>query len=309
MLLKSLFLIILIPVFYNSFGQKNYIACDSSLYIVPTYVQKYYNEGKYVEAAKAARSFWENCQKNNIKNELVYITVYNVACCWSILNKKDSAFILLNNVINEELFIPLFTEMKSDGDFANLRSDPRWDDLIEKGNLSFKSFAKNIDSGLVKELEKIRYSDQIYRSEVAKLNREKALPSKIKEVWKKATIQDSLDMIKIEEIIDRYGWPGPRLVGFNGNKTIFLVIQHAPLNVQQRYLPLMRNAVKENLASPGDLAFLEDRVRVRQKKKQIYGTQLNADFTKAFPIQDSANVDCRRFKVGLVTLDRYIQNW
>ncbi|SEA11896.1 hypothetical protein SAMN05192529_108133 [Arachidicoccus rhizosphaerae] len=309
MSIQSFSLIILLLAINSSFGQMHHRTCDSSLYLIPTQVQSEYNQQNYLKAAKAAGCFWERCSEENIKNELVYITVYNTACCWSLLNEKDSAFKQLNYVIKDDLFLPLFREMQSDDDFLNLHTDERWHDLIKKGDSLFGDFSKSIDSGLVRILEKIRYNDQKYRSEVVQLNQQKADESTIKKVWRNATIQDSVDMIKIEEIIEKYGWPGPRLVGFDGNKTVFLVVQHAPLKVQLKYLPVMKKAVQDNLASSGDLAFLVDRVRLRQKKKQLYGTQLNSDFSKAFPIQDSGTVDCRRFKVGLVTLDRYIHNW
>jgi len=76
--------------------------------------------------------------------------------------------------------------------------------------------------------------------------------------------------MKVEEIINKYGWLGADVVGEHGNQTIWLIIQHSDLATQERYLPMMREAAKNVKASASDLAYLEDRVALRQGKKQIY---------------------------------------
>lgn len=74
----------------------------------------------------------------------------------------------------------------------------------------------------------------------------------------------------------------------------------------------MRNAVKNGIASNSSLALLEDRVALRQGKKQIYGSQIGFDSeTKLYyvmPLEDPDNVDKRRAEVGLQPLADYIYN-
>jgi hypothetical protein len=41
---------------------------------------------------------------------------------------------------------------------------------------------------------------------------------------------------------------------------LFLVIQHSDSTTQEKYLPLLKQAVKDNRAFGHDLALLEDRV-------------------------------------------------
>jgi hypothetical protein len=90
---------------------------------------------------------------------------------------------------------------------------------------------------------------------------------------------------------------------------VFLVIQHADLATQERYLPIMREAVKNGKALASDLALLEDRVLTRNGKPQIYGSQLQENHTTGkyefAPIQDAANVNKRRASVGLPPLEDY----
>jgi hypothetical protein len=103
------------------------------------------------------------------------------------------------------------------------------------------------------------------------------------------------------------------VVGEQGNATLFLVIQHADQKTQEKYLPIMRVAVKSGKAYGRHLALLEDRVALAQGKKQIYGSQIHRDQQtgKYFvaPIEDEPNVNTRRAAVGLDPLEDYAKNW
>jgi hypothetical protein len=120
---------------------------------------------------------------------------------------------------------------------------------------------------------------------------------------------DSLNLIEVEKIISRYGWPGQSFVGQKGNVTVFLVIQHAELAVQEKYLPLLRASVAKGESRASNLALLEDRIRMRQGKKQIYGSQIH--FNKEtgaqefWPIEDEASVNTRRAKMGMQPIEEY----
>jgi len=119
---------------------------------------------------------------------------------------------------------------------------------------------------------------------------------------------DSSNLVYIEMLIARYGWPGKSFVGPFGNQTVFLVIQHAELPVQEKYLPLMQKSVEEGESESNDLALLQDRVLMRQGKKQIYGSQVilnNTGGQEFYPIEDEKNVNVRRKKVGLQPLEEY----
>ena len=73
--------------------------------------------------------------------------------------------------------------------------------------------------------------------------------------------------------------------------------------MQQKYLPIMRKAIKEGNAKPWQYAFLQDRILMSQGKPQIYGTQkvVSEDPHKSYliPLQDPDNVDSLRAEVGM----------
>jgi hypothetical protein len=86
---------------------------------------------------------------------------------------------------------------------------------------------------------------------------------------------------------------------------------HSPLEMQLKYIPMMREAVKSKKADSYDLALLEDKILLRQGKKQLYGTYLVNIDKKYYtaPLEDPENVDKRRVELGLSTLDEYLKNW
>jgi hypothetical protein len=120
---------------------------------------------------------------------------------------------------------------------------------------------------------------------------------------------DRKNTARMKEIIDKHGWPGRRLVGDDGANAAWLLVQHADQDraFQKRCLRLLEKAVKDGDATGGQLAYLTDRVRVGENKKQVYGTQFRQVEGKLepFPIEDVANVDQRRKEIGLSTLAEY----
>jgi hypothetical protein len=116
---------------------------------------------------------------------------------------------------------------------------------------------------------------------------------------------------RMQEIITRYGWPGKSLVGTDGANAAWLLVQHADRDrpFQKRCLELLKTAVEKGEATGEQLAYLTDRVRVGENKKQVYGTQLRWVDGKyqPHPIEDEANVDKRRRGVGLPPLADYLR--
>lgn len=124
--------------------------------------------------------------------------------------------------------------------------------------------------------------------------------------------QDSIDLVIVTHILDTYGWIGIDSIGPSGSTTLWVVIQHSDLDVQQKYLPMMRTAVQQGRAHGSELAYLEDRVALQEGKKQTYGTQfkLNEKTNKYFlaPIEDEPNVNKRRAAIGLNPLEDYARD-
>jgi hypothetical protein len=161
-----------------------------------------------------------------------------------------------------------------------------------------------LDKHLIAELDTIFKSDQ----ELIQLNRGDVNSPEWKAWSKEAGQTDSVNLIKVATIISKYGWPGEDIIGWQGSSTLWVIIQHSTLENQEKYLPVMREAVEKGKARSAQLALLEDRILVRNGKEQIYGSQTGTDSLGNFrisPVKDERNVNRRRFSAGLGPLQWY----
>jgi hypothetical protein len=126
-------------------------------------------------------------------------------------------------------------------------------------------------------------------------------------------LNDGKNRKRLVEIINQSGWPKQSVVGGKAAIFAFLVLQHAGLDLQKRYLPLLRSAAEAGEVELNWLALLEDRVLVGEGKKQLYGSQLRGqNGVKGWqlePIEDEVNVDERRAKMGLGPLAEYLKGF
>lgn len=109
---------------------------------------------------------------------------------------------------------------------------------------------------------------------------------------------------RLAEIIDEHGWPGYALVGEDGEEAAWTIAQHSDLDpeFQAEALELLRAAVGAGDASPGNLAYLDDRVAVAAGRPQRYGTQVGCGPegpAPATPVDDEAGLEQRRADAGL----------
>ena len=114
----------------------------------------------------------------------------------------------------------------------------------------------------------------------------------------------------LREIIAEHGWPSYSLVGEEAEDAAWAIAQHSDHDPDFQRLALrhLRAAVEAGDASPGNLAYLTDRIAVGAGEPQTYGTQIGCGEdgpTPATPIEGEARVDERRAAVGLPPLADY----
>ena len=208
-----------------------------------------------------------------------------------------------------------FDWMEQDEDLASLREGSAWQATLADLRARNERFEAGLNTKLRDELAGILTADQDLRrrhgSVLAEFGPDSA---EIEQLKKQIHETDARNQERVLAIIDEVGWPGRSLVGDAGSQAAFLVIQHAPLEIQERYLPLMRQAVEESELEPADLALLEDRVLVRKGLPQIYGSQVQCDpktwdHCYVLPIRDEATVNVLRARVGLEPLQQYLAQW
>ena len=165
------------------------------------------------------------------------------------------------------------------------------------------------DPALRAELLHRRDEDQRLRRElVRQLNSEEGIDPAFGD---SVAAMDRRNTARMKEILSEHGWPGEALVGADGSRAAWVLVQHADqdLPFQKRALELLGAAVKEGQASGRNLAFLTDRVRKHEGRPQVYGTQTEVvDCRRVpYPIEDPDGVDRRRAAVGLGPLQAYLE--
>lgn len=279
---------------------------------------------KYPELIKTAWSLYESKDylESGEKYSEAFVALggkgmvndrYNAACSWALANKPDSAFVQLFKIAEKGNYTN-YGHITTDTDLNSLHYDARWTKVIEIVKSNKEKAEANLDKPLVAILDTIYQEDQKFRQQIDGIEEEYGWESdEMKAHWKIINEKDSINLIKIKKILDERGWLGADVIGNQGNSTLFLVIQHADIETQEKYLPMMREAVSKGNATASSLALLEDRVALRKGEKQIYGSQVGRDQDTGeyyvLPLIDPDNVDKRRAEVGLGMIQDYISIW
>jgi hypothetical protein len=125
---------------------------------------------------------------------------------------------------------------------------------------------------------------------------------------KKMATDDRKLQRRLRQIVTTKGWPTISMVGAEAANEAWLVAQHAPQAQLKHWAIFMRAAANKHEIKLSNLATSLDRVRLFEKRPQIYGTQYHVEQDGAiqiYPIEDFANVDARRFEMGMSSLAQY----
>ncbi|MFN5847855.1 MAG: DUF6624 domain-containing protein, partial [Chitinophagales bacterium] len=194
---------------------------------------------------------------------------YRAAKSWALGKNADSAFAYLNQLAFDNEFTD-YESLNLDTSFKILHSDKRWKHMKDRVLINKSIKDKEFIKPLADRLDSVYEDDQKSRNEIEDIAKKFGWDSKeIQAQWQIINYKDALNLIKVRSILDKYGWLGSEVIGGKGNNALFLVIQHSDLAVQEKYLPMMREAVKKGNAMSSQLALLEDRVALGKGKRQI----------------------------------------
>jgi len=235
---------------------------------------------------------------------------YNYSCAYALKQQRDSAFHYLNIAVSNDTSV----QALNDPDFYFLLKDERWEELekkmVERVEAKFGTY-ENLP--LAKELWKMKIKDQAfyYHLKVAEKVAGRKSPI-ISAIWELKHQLNQENVKRIEEIIAEHGWPKKSVVKGSAASTVFLIIQHADIEIQKKYLPMMKEAANNEEASWSSLALLIDRVNLREGGKQIYGSQIYRNEDGSFYVKDLEEpefVNQRRREVGLGPIEDYVKRW
>jgi hypothetical protein len=237
--------------------------------------------------------------------------LYNMACCYTLLKNNDSAFYFLDKSI--ELGQDDGWAL-ADCDLRGLHTDKRWKELANKLEKIYKQKNATINTDLGWKIANMYFEDQAPKLASDNIAAKYGMKSfQMDSINKIIARTDSLNMLRLEGIIIKYGWPNKQLVGLEGSDRAFIIILHAPLSYQKKYFEMIKTAVDKEDLKKSSLAYLTDKILTKEGKKQLYGTQLKYSYeTKSYefkPMEDEKNVNERRKQVGLGPIEDYAKNF
>ncbi len=224
----------------------------------------------------------------------------DLASCYAHLSMKDSALFYMNKSVDQGFI--LHSAFVSLNEYGELINDPEWIMISKKQDSLFCIRHKNINLPIAMEVRDMFKEDQYIRGYLTQAYKLKKGTHIIDSLDSRAHIIDSINLTKLIRIMDEVGYPGTNVVSGECRDDAFFIIQHASLEIQKKYLPVLLDAVKNNQVSGLTAALLIDRILISEGKKQLYGTQyiLKDDGTSELePVEDPANLEKRRKEIGL----------
>lgn len=274
--------------------------------------QSLYEAKNYTQAGETFEQAFSLSDKN-----AKVVDRYNASCSWALAGNSEKAFSQLNRIADSGDF-SILSWIINDSDLENLHNNSAWDLLISKLKKNKELAEAGYNKELYDSLSKVYDDDQTLRMQLPEVEKKYGLNSEeLKKHWRLIHMTDSINQKYVMDILDEHGWLGPAVVGNKGNQALFLVIQHAEIDVQEKYLPMLEEAVKKGNAPPQNLAYLEDRVAMRKGEKQKYGTQVIRDGVTGesylYPVENPDNLDSIRHSIGLNSISDYLKgmdiNW
>jgi hypothetical protein len=115
---------------------------------------------------------------------------------------------------------------------------------------------------------------------------------------------------RLEQIFDQIGFPDTAKVGKDGLQAFMTILQHSPTDaLRVKALKPITMAFKKKEMPPMGYANFVDRLRLHQKKKQLYGTGFDLKDGKMVlsPTEDLKDLEKRRAKIGLPPMSEAIK--
>lgn len=119
---------------------------------------------------------------------------------------------------------------------------------------------------------------------------------------------DKENLKKLIAIKPQNSWFKQSIIGQENAETAFLIIQHAPSDIQQKYYEELKEAALSKEMDSSEFAMFDDRIRMGKGEKQLYGSQFRCENGKmtVYPIADFTNIDKRRKEMGFTqTFEEY----
>lgn len=293
---KAFFILVLLA---GTFA--NVLAQDYTFYT--RQADSLYNRGHYekaVDTYKQAVSV--HAEYNETEKDPFFWNVFEgIMNCYNKMLMTDSVYKYMEEaILNGNTSYQLFTGNK----FYSQYSDPRMQKLMTLSDSLYVINNPQADHEVGLVLRHMMIEDHKVRQEMEMLEVRKAGKIKMDSIYAEAMRIDSINMLQLIPIFEKYGYPGAKVVGndYTAISTPLVVLQHADLKYQKKYYKLIKKAANAGDIPMFSFAFLTDQILVSMGKKQLYGTQYKYDErgrAVKYPIKSPKKLHKRLASAGL----------
>lgn len=123
---------------------------------------------------------------------------------------------------------------------------------------------------------------------------------------------EEVDQANQELLISILQCCGPEKIVSAGDRATmatFLILQHAPNDLQLKYFDLLEKWAKEGIIPARTFVLMIDRIRMFQNKPQLFGSQISTDedgVSRLYKVDDLQKVKHRRDSLRMELLEDYL---
>jgi len=268
----------------------------------------YYTAGKYYDSAFFLMG-----------NLGFFYDQFRAAKNWLSMGEKDKCLKYVELIPKSRYFslddkVVIYNHIKNDSLFFIIHNEKVYHKVLHQLASIKINQEKKYNKALSIKLDSIFINDQFERSKIDTMIQLYGRNSiQLKELWKKINYNDSINVSFVTHLLQGKGWLGEDVVGKNGLNTIFLVIQHANINIQKKYFASLKKIAFRGGGDLWNFAYLADRIQVQLGRSQSYGSQFyfntQMNVNTFYPIRDERHLNMRRYKVGLEPIEYYAKKY
>jgi hypothetical protein len=170
------------------------------------------------------------------------------------------------------------------------------------------SLKKKNGSGTNRELQKrlmqMLEEDETFRRTMIKT------PDNEKDIQLFQEAFDKKLTAELKDIVQKFGWPTIRLVGYEASHAAMRILNHSPdRDFQKEWIPQLQKMVEQDEIAGFELGLIIDKLLRAEGKPQLFGSQfrVEGDFIIMEPVQDPEHLDQRRARYLLPPIMEYIK--
>jgi hypothetical protein len=164
------------------------------------------------------------------------------------------------------------------------------------------------------QVMRMRVRDQFWRRLRAALGRDETLPRGAERSirYYMASVRmceaDQQSAQFVGEIFEREGWPRISQYGEDVDQSFWLLVQHAPLSLQEAVLPELERLYPLGETAPRNFGMLYDRVMQRNGQPQRYGSHYTCPdgVHQLYQVEDEAALNEYRAALGMPPIEEEI---